>query len=103
MRGGGRRAYRVPAVPLSPTPAGPACRRHASAQVDEGLLRNVDAEGADGQQDRCRFVRLGFHTVLLCCGAFPIARSSPRPTRDRTIEPRQSPLTPAPLTPRRPS
>ena len=28
-------------------PVGPPCRRYASAEVDEVLFRNVDAEGAD--------------------------------------------------------
>src|SRR5260370_29684024 len=53
---------------------GPACGRHASAQVDEWLFRNVDAEGADGEAGRCRFVSLGFHTVLLCFGGFQMCR-----------------------------
>jgi hypothetical protein len=30
-------------------PVGPACRRHASAEVDEFLFWNVDAEGADSE------------------------------------------------------
>src|SRR6266849_4386692 len=42
-------------------PVGPACGHHASAQVDECLFRNVDAEGADCEPGRWRFVGLGFH------------------------------------------
>src|SRR5258708_36121521 len=55
-------------------PVGPACGQHASAQVDECLFRNVDAEGADGEPGRCRFVGLGFHTVLLCFREFQMCR-----------------------------
>ncbi len=54
-------------------PVGPPCRRHASAEVDEGLFRNVDAEGADCEPGWCSFVGLGCHTVLLCFGEFQIA------------------------------
>src|ERR671918_307916 len=33
-------------------PVGPPCRRKASAEVDECLFRNVDAEGADCEMGR---------------------------------------------------
>jgi len=46
-------------------PVGPPCRRHASAEVDEILFRNVDADGADFRMGRGGLGRGQGHGGLL--------------------------------------